>query len=248
MQTAITGGLAFLRGVLIKTNIYVDGFNLYYGAVKHTPYKWLDLGALAQHMLPAGATVNKMRYFTALVKYNPRDPGLNQRQQLYLRALETIPNLTIHHGHYLESRVRMPLANPPPNTIEVIKREEKGSDVNLASYLLLDAANGDFEQAVVVSNDSDLATPLWMVRKHFKLTAGVWNPHTQATSDRSFHAYPHAVGATPRNVTPSLELRKVSKFQREITSDSATSDIAVCQFPNTLTDAKGSFSKPPTWA
>tara|TARA_R110002072_G_scaffold29206_4_gene92759 strand:- start:564 stop:863 length:300 start_codon:yes stop_codon:yes gene_type:complete len=35
------GGLCFMR-----TCVYVDGFNLYYGALKRTPYKWLDLAAL----------------------------------------------------------------------------------------------------------------------------------------------------------------------------------------------------------
>ena len=32
--------------------VYIDGFNLYYGAVKDSPYRWLDLGALCAHMLP----------------------------------------------------------------------------------------------------------------------------------------------------------------------------------------------------
>lgn len=35
------------------TNVYVDGFNLYYGCLKGTPYKWLDLGALFQALLPS---------------------------------------------------------------------------------------------------------------------------------------------------------------------------------------------------
>jgi hypothetical protein len=61
----------------------------------------------------------------------------------YLRALRTLPKVSIHYGHFLESVTRMPKSNPPPNTVEVIKREEKGSDVNLATYLLVDAfANG----------------------------------------------------------------------------------------------------------
>ncbi len=30
-----------------KTHVYVDGFNIYYGAVRKTPYKWLDLAKLS---------------------------------------------------------------------------------------------------------------------------------------------------------------------------------------------------------
>ena len=32
--------------------VYVDGFNLYYGSLKRTPYEWLDLGRLCAGMLP----------------------------------------------------------------------------------------------------------------------------------------------------------------------------------------------------
>ncbi|HVH69249.1 MAG TPA: hypothetical protein VM716_15380 [Gemmatimonadales bacterium] len=36
----------------MKTYVYVDGFNLYYGAVKGTPFKWLDIRQLCQLLLP----------------------------------------------------------------------------------------------------------------------------------------------------------------------------------------------------
>jgi hypothetical protein len=38
----------------MRTNIYVDGFNLYFGALKGTPYKWLNIHALSA-MLPPKA-------------------------------------------------------------------------------------------------------------------------------------------------------------------------------------------------
>jgi len=44
--------------------------------------------------------------------------------------------------------------------VQVIKTEEKGSDVNLATYLLLDAFAANCELRVVVSNDSDLKEPI----------------------------------------------------------------------------------------
>ena len=93
-------------------NVYVDAFNLYYGCLKDTPYKWLDLARLCQVMLPRDG-INRIRYFTALVdgKRNPTSP---QRQQTYLRALGTIPNLSVHLGHYLTHPARMPLVNPSP--------------------------------------------------------------------------------------------------------------------------------------
>ncbi len=137
----------------MATNVYVDAFNLYYGSLKGTPYRWLDLGTLCTRLLPKDR-INRIRYFTATVSARPDNPDAPQRQQVYLRALETIPDLSIHYGHYLTHVTRMPLANPPQRgarTVKVVKTEEKGSDVNLATYLLLDAFQRDCKVAVVIS-------------------------------------------------------------------------------------------------
>jgi hypothetical protein len=130
----------------MSANVYVDAFNLYYGAVKDTPYKWLDLRSLAEKLITSHE-VKRIRYFTARLHPRPDDPQIAQRQQAYIRALETLPGLTVHYGRFLSKRVRAPLANPgpgQPRTAEVLRTEEKGSDVNLATYLLLDAFDRDF--------------------------------------------------------------------------------------------------------
>ena len=57
----------------VATIVYIDGFNFYYGAVKGTPYKWLDLEALCRRLLPKDQIV-KIRYFTARVASRPEDP------------------------------------------------------------------------------------------------------------------------------------------------------------------------------
>ena len=198
----------------MKTNVYVDGFNLYYGAVRETPYKWLDLGELCRLLLPQNQ-INRIRYFTALVESRPYDPQQPQRQQTYLRALRTIPNLTIHEGRFLASSVRMPLADPKPGApriVVVLKTEEKGSDVNLASLMLVDGFEGDYELAVVISNDSDLQTPIQIVRDHLDLKVGVLNPHRHL----------------------SWPLRTACTFYKPI----RTGVLKASQFPSTLEDAK----------
>ena len=48
---------------------------------------------------------------------------------------------------YLEKPIRMPLYPTPatgPKTVQVMKSEEKGSDVNLATYLLVDAFDKEY--------------------------------------------------------------------------------------------------------
>ena len=168
---------------MAATNVYVDAFNLYYGCLKGTPHRWLDLKALCSRLLPKH-TVHRIRYFTARVSSIPGDgDGYQpQRQELYLRALATISNLSVHLGHYLTHTRSMPSAVPPATGsrfVDVIKTEEKGSDVNLATFLLLDGFRHDYEQALVISNDSDLALPIEVVRSALQLNVGVAFPCTR---------------------------------------------------------------------
>jgi len=206
----------------MKTNIYVDGFNLYYG-IKDTPFKWLDPCTLCRLMLP-GDQINRIRYFTARIHARENDFQKLQRQNIFIRALQTIPNLSVHYGTFLSHLVRMPVANPPPNTIEVIKTEEKGSDVNLATFLLTDGFEGDYELAVVISNDSDLVLPVQMVRQKLGLPVGILNPQRDKTKF-------------------AWSLMRAATFYRPI----RFGVLGASQFPATLHDAIGPFTKPSNW-
>src|SRR5579883_1402144 len=92
--------------------VYVDGFNLYYGALKKTPYRWLDLGALLTHLIPAKYTVTKIKYFTAHVS-GATDPDAPRRQAIYLNALRTLPTIEIFYGNFLSKNIWRPLINLP---------------------------------------------------------------------------------------------------------------------------------------
>ena len=158
--------------------VYVDGFNLYYGSLRDSPHKWLNLEIYSKAALPKEDIV-RIRYFTARVS-GKVDPGAPARQEAYLRALATLPIVDVHYGNFLSHVVRMPLANPPargPKTVEVVKTEEKGSDVNLASYLLWDASSKQCDTQVVISNDSDFCETLRIARQEFGMRIGIINPH-----------------------------------------------------------------------
>src|ERR1700742_386641 len=110
-------------------NVYIDGFNLYYGALKKTPYKWLDLAALSQAMLPTD-TVQEINYFTARVSSRPYNPTAAHDQGLYIRALKTLPKLHHKDGQFTtHSGPMYPTNVDPPQKVWVDKTEEKGSDV-----------------------------------------------------------------------------------------------------------------------
>lgn len=44
--------LRLLLFMALKTNVYIDAFNLYYGCIRNTSYHWLDLGLFCQNLLP----------------------------------------------------------------------------------------------------------------------------------------------------------------------------------------------------
>ena len=207
----------------MKTNIYIDAFNLYYGALRGTPHKWLDPLAMCKLVLRPHHEFHRVRYFTALVTPRPHDPDQRLRQEAYLRALRTLPNTTIHLGFFLTHKISMPVADTdPPRYVTVIKTEEKGSDVNLATHLLNDAHRGDYECAVVVSNDSDLVEPIKIVRNQLNLPVIVLNPHRKR---------------------PSVELRRESTFFKDIRPNALTRS----QFAATMNDANGTIRKPAGW-
>lgn len=218
-----------------RANIYVDGFNLYYLAVKGTKLKWLDISKMCAHLRPT-YSIHRIKYFTANIVSRSGDPQQAARQEIYLRALRTIPHTTIIRGTFLSHVVSMPEADPSTKIIKtdpatgatkyswVMKTEEKGSDVNLATHLLNDGYKKDYDVAIVVSNDSDLTEPIRIVTRELKLRVDV--------------------------LTPQRDSKVQSRQLRKVASSMTSIDVAILaasQFPNTLTDKVGTFYKPPKW-
>jgi hypothetical protein len=208
----------------VEANVYVDGFNLYYGALKHRPrYKWLDLDAFAKQLLLPGDTLKRIRYFTARASGVP-DPGTPQRQDTFLRALATIPHLSIHEGTFKTNEIHAPLVTAPPSgsrMVKVFKTEEKGSDVNLATYLLLDAFKGDAGCAIVASDDFDLKEPMLLAQSELGLKLGVVSPRCRTW----------------------LRSAVKASFYRPVKEPL----LKACQFPYQLSDAKGTITRPKAW-
>ena len=174
------GAPAFFSGLHMRTTVYIDGHNLYHGSVKGTAYKWLDLHKSCQNIVGRGYNVDCVKYFTSKVKNRPNNPGALQRQMAYINALkQTYPNsISVVYGYFKSNLARMRVATPPPNTIEVIKTEEKGTDVNISVHLLNDAWLNSFDCGVLVSNDADMAEAMKLVRAHHpQKQIGLINPY-----------------------------------------------------------------------
>ena len=207
------------------TNLYIDGFNLYYRALKDTPFRWLDLRRLAETLFPQDS-INRVSYFTARLDVRPGNPGQAQRQLIYLRALATLPGFDSYFGVFRSGVKRRPLAESVPGLpthVLVRDSEEKGSDVNLATRLLVDGFNREYEQAVVVSNDADFAGAMRYVRDDLGLRVTLVNPDA-------------------RNVSPR-ELADAATYVRRLWK----SHLRRSLFPDTLTDGIGTITKPAGW-
>ena len=207
------------------TNIYVDGFNLYYRALKDTPFRWLDLRKLAEVLFPED-TIHRVSYFTALIDARRDNPSQPQRQQAYMRALATLPGFEVYYGTFRPRIKRRPLAEAVPGLpthVLVRDSEEKGSDVNLATRLLVDGFNGEYEQAVVVSNDADFSGPMRYVRDDLGLRVTLVNPDARDPSPR--------------------DLASAATYVKRLWK----SHLRRSQLPDSLADEIGTITRPGGW-
>lgn len=158
----------------MRTVVFVDGYNLYYGVLRNTKLKWLDLYKLfAQHVLAPDCELLEVRYYTSPVLGRMCDSAQSpQRQRQYLQVLrhgltgkvEVIEGKIVPSSPFL--RLKQPIPQAPEVTlVQVHDFTEKKTDVNLAADLICGAWEGSFDQAVLCSNDSDLEAALSSVRR-----------------------------------------------------------------------------------
>lgn len=180
----------------MKFNVYIDGFNLYKGALQKRPdLKWLDLRRYCQARL-TGNELDKAYFFTSRIKEKFEGDAAPRRQHTYLRALENSGvevvlgkfrrdinwQRLISHQHldcifptlsdplsHIQTSFNKSFKEALPDSIQakVWKYGEKGTDVNLASYLLRDVFKSQLQGALVITGDSDLATPLQIAHMQY---------------------------------------------------------------------------------
>jgi len=157
---------------------YVDGFNLFYSSLKGTSFKWLDLVSLCESMLKPEQELVSVKYFSALVGSFKGDTSRTDRQRFYLEALRTNPKVEIKLGYFSTHRTKMPMADDfydgKITLVDVIKTEEKGTDVNLAVQMAVDAIRDKFDYAMLFSNDSDMAYAVQIASRECKKKVGLY--------------------------------------------------------------------------
>lgn len=180
----------------MRTIVYVDGYNLYYGRITGTPYKWLDIPVLFQDILKVqdpSTVLEHVKYFSApaLANFSRRGADSANAQTDYHRALETKHPSTFSKilGKHSFTHDYAPLVvegqkPDKDNRVLVWKVVEKKTDVNLAMAMYRDAAKGALDQLVLCSNDSDAEPALEAIRNDFpNLRIGIVTPRRPPSSD-----------------------------------------------------------------
>jgi uncharacterized LabA/DUF88 family protein len=200
-----------------RARLYIDGFNFYYaikkfcdGAKLHLG--WCDFAELFRAHLAPGTDLVEIKYFTARVESRALEVEEDERarQELWLRATTTMPNLTLIEGFYQRGSSRelgrrlgvQHHAKCRDCPIKEKKRVEKQTDVNIAVHMIRDAAlYHDYDKAILISADQDLrpaatAVAEWPTRK---MTASVWFPLDDV-------ALPN-----PKSLPPRIEYHRITE-------------------------------------
>ena len=164
---------------------YIDGYNLYYGLLKGTPYKWLDLISFVGEFVREDQELIAIKYFTAPIKTHPHDPPALDRQKLYLHALTTQNIVQVKYGFYSKHKTLAPYVQEECGRcpvavngyVPIMKLEEKRSDVNLAVEALSDAYENSADSFFFITGDSDQVGTIEKIRKGLGKRVCVFNPH-----------------------------------------------------------------------
>lgn len=203
--------------VSLRTIVYIDGFNFYYGVLKNTPYKWLDLERFYTLLRPHDR-IQTIKFFTSLVHPGPH----RLRRDTLLKALRTCaPIVEVILGRFKMKRV----ACPNCTGLGLKVPEEKRTDVNIGIHMIDDAYRDLCEHQVIVSGDSDLVPAIRMVRQRF--------PDIKTT------VY---IPARTRQRAAASELRQAAHRSRQVPLQL----LPVAQLPARVPDGAGGFIEKPT--
>lgn len=140
---------------------YVDGFNMYFGMLEANleECKWLNLASLIQSIIKPNQELIAIKYFTSRVT---NDPYKLQRQNTYLEALETT-GIFLFYGRYQQNPIDCHRCGHTWASYN-----EKMTDVQIATQMLVDAYKDNYDMAMLISGDSDLVPPIRAIHEYFK--------------------------------------------------------------------------------
>lgn len=191
-----------------RSIIYVDGFNFYYGTVRGTSHKWLNLERLFERLRPDDE-IQVIHYFTALVAGSHRP-----NQECYLRALATLPKVNVILGKFKTRQIKCRVRACQHRGSRIFDAtEEKRTDVNIALQMLDDVHHDRTERIILVNGDSDLVPAVDLVKKESpKTQVLVYVPSRNPIRGAAVELR----SAADKNKTFPLQLLPLSQFPSEV--------------------------------
>jgi hypothetical protein len=211
----------------MRVRVYVDGFNVCYGAKR----RWaseppagngsISMRSQRRWSILTGLTLQSWRLTTSHRASRFAQVVIRTHPSVSRRTCERSNTgaVTLYHGAFQLKQSTRPLVRDPTIFERFHDTEEKGSDVNLASRLLVDGFQDTYDAALIVSNDGDLKMPAELVRTLFRRPLGVLNPHPDNG---------RTMALSPPGITPP-------DFYAKITP----TDFAACQLPSSMIDSSG---------
>ncbi len=145
-----------------RSIVYIDGFNLYYGAIKGGPNKWLDIEKYFQK-LRSNDDIKRIYYFTATVSGSSR-----MGQAVYLKALATLPSVEVRLGRFKLKDMKCRIRACTFAGQKLFKvPEEKQTDVAIGVQMVLDAVDDNCDRFILVTGDSDLLPAVRAIKLRF---------------------------------------------------------------------------------
>ena len=218
----------------MRTIAYIDGYNLYYGLLRKSKFKWLDVYALFRdHALSGSTELVEVRYYTAPMLGKMSDDLESPiRQRRYLQALRKMHpiGLTLIEGRIVAStpfqRLIHPILEAPHlKKVQVLDFNEKKTDVNIAVDMVDGAWKKSYDQVVLCSNDSDLEGALRSIKEH--------HPHIRIGLVAPIS------GDDPRKI--SNDLAQFSDWKKIL----STAHLSNSQLPNRIPSSH--LVKPTAW-
>jgi 6-hydroxy-3-succinoylpyridine 3-monooxygenase len=186
-----------------RTRVYIDGYNLYYGCLKNSSHKWLDVRALVECILSnvpyqrIGGSIRyrfqtpAIKYFTApiLKAFAKSDDSISCQAQYHSALAGHLgAELEIVKGYYDARSARAHKweegkAARECEKIDIWKLEEKQSDVALALHAFSDTTRNEVDQIIVITNDSDFEPAMRMIRQHTQTIIGLIAPIRPGTGN-----------------------------------------------------------------
>jgi uncharacterized LabA/DUF88 family protein len=180
---------------------FIDGYNLYHAiddAARHD-LKWLNLWGLCEALIKNDprAELVEVLYFSAFATWKPEKYA---RHRQYVAALKSAGVKTILGNFKKKPRKCNRCLN------EWTGHEEKESDVNIAIYLLDKAHRDEYDEALLLTADTDLTPAIKMVRDRYRAKSII----TILPPGRRYVA--SLIDAANSNIRISLELLEQCQF------------------------------------